>query len=108
MVSIVRKNLFHDKGRLVISMGGVAFSTNAYHDFNRCLLWNIHGKHDVSDENEGRSVGGTGGYSRYVAHYSLLPRGLDVEIKQVGGVRCGWTMGDREGQENSEKWLSHR
>ena len=87
MVSIARKNLFHEKGRLVISVGGVAFSTMLimiligvyYGIFTESTMYLAKTKADLW-------VGQEGIHDTWHT-YSLLPRGLDSEIKQVGGVK---------------------
>lgn len=68
MVSIARKNLFHEKGRLVISVGGVAFSTMLI----MILIGVYYGIFTESTcQNKGRPVGWAGGYTRHLAH--VLP-----------------------------------
>jgi len=87
MVSIARKNLFHEKGRLVISIGGVAFSTMLiivligvyYGIFTESTMY-------LRKTNADLWIGQEGIHDTWHT-YSLLPRGLDREIKQVGGVK---------------------
>ncbi len=87
MVSIARKNLFHEKGRLIISVGGVAFSTMLiviligiyYGVFTESTMYLAKTKADLW-------VGQEGIHDTWHT-YSLLPRGLDGVIKQVGGVK---------------------
>lgn len=87
MVSIARKNLFHEKGRLVISVGGVAFSTMLimiligvyYGIFTESTMYLRKTKADLW-------VGQEGIHDTWHT-YSLLPRGLNKEIDQVGGVK---------------------
>jgi putative ABC transport system permease protein len=87
MVSIARKNLFHEKGRLVISVGGVAFSTMLimiligvyYGIFTESTMYLVKTRADLW-------VGQEGIHDTWHT-YSLLPRGLDKEIRQVGGVK---------------------
>ncbi len=87
MVSIARKNLFHEKGRLVISIGGVAFSTMLimvlvgvyYGVFTESTMYLRKTKADLW-------IGQEGIHDTWHT-YSLLPRGLDKDIRQVGGVK---------------------
>jgi putative ABC transport system permease protein len=87
MVSIARKNLFHDRVRLVISVGGVAFATMLimtligvyYGIFTESTMYLMNTRADLW-------VGQEGIHDTWHT-YSLLPRGQEDEILQVGGVK---------------------
>jgi len=87
VVSIARKNLFHDRGRLLISVGGVAFATMLmmtligvyYGIFTESTMYLKKTRADLW-------VGQEGIHDTWHT-YSLLPKGLDTEIMQVGGVK---------------------
>jgi putative ABC transport system permease protein len=86
-VLIARKNLFHERGRLIISVGGVAFATMLimtligvyYGVFTESTTYLMKTRADLW-------VGQEGIHDTWHT-YSLLPRGLDKEILQVGGVK---------------------
>jgi putative ABC transport system permease protein len=87
MVSIARKNLFHDRGRLIISVGGVAFATMLI----LTLTGVYYGVIEMStgylrETNADLWVGQEGIHDTWHT-YSLLPRGLEDEILSVGGVK---------------------
>ncbi|KQH82366.1 ABC transporter permease [Thermococcus thioreducens] len=83
---IARKNLFHDRGRLVISVGGVALSVTLV-----IILLGVYygmttlGTNYIVHTDADLWVGQEGIHDLWHT-YSLLPRGLGDEIKSVDGV----------------------